>query len=58
MIYAEAATLAKEGDVKELWLTHYSPANVQTSEGLGEALAIFPNTNLGRDRMVTTLSFK
>ena len=58
MIYKEAATLAKEGRVKELWLTHYSPANVQTSEGLEHAVAVFPNTNLGYDRMVTTLSFE
>lgn len=58
MIYTEAATLAKAGGVKELWLTHYSPANIQTSEGLDEAKTVFPNTKLGYDRMVTTLSFE
>ncbi len=58
MIYVEAAQMAREGQVKELWLTHYSPANVQTSEGFEEALAVFPNTKLGYDRMVKTLSFQ
>ena len=58
MIYSEAATLAKQGQVKELWLTHFSPANVHTKEGLENATAIFPNTILGQDRMTKTLIFE
>lgn len=57
MTYVEAATLAKQGKVKELWLTHFSPANVYTKEGLENATAIFPNTILGQDRMNKTLIF-
>lgn len=58
MTYAEAATLAKQGGVKELWLTHFSPANVNTKEGLENATTIFPNTILGRDRMTKNLKFE
>ena len=57
MIYPEAAKLAKEGNVKELWLTHYSPANVNIKEGLGNAKSVFPNTKLGKDRMTKKLNF-
>ncbi len=58
MTYSEAATLAKQGSVKELWLTHFSPANINTTEGLENARAIFPNTILGEDRMTKTLIFE
>lgn len=58
MTYKEAATLAKEGRVKELWLTHFSPANIRTEEGIENATSIFPNTILGQDRMTKTLSFE
>lgn len=58
MTYSEAATLAKQGQVKELWLTHFSPANVYTKEGLENATKIFPNTILGEDRMTKTLIFE
>lgn len=58
MTYKEAATLAKQGQVKELWLTHFSPANIHTGEGLENATAVFPNTILGQDRMTKTLSFE
>ena len=58
MIYSEAATLAKQGQVKELWLTHFSPANINTRDGLENATVIFPNTILGQDRMTKTLIFE
>lgn len=57
MTYTEAATMAKQAKVKELWLTHFSPANVNTSEGIHYATNIFSNTMLGQDRKVTTLLF-
>lgn len=57
MTYAEAATLAKEGRVSELWLTHFSPANTRPKEGLENATSIFPNTIVGQDRMTKTLVF-
>ncbi len=57
MTYVEAARMAKEAEVKELWLTHYSPSVVNPSEHLELAQQIFPNTQVCRDRRETTLRF-
>lgn len=58
MTYQEAARLARDGGVKELWLTHYSPSLVNPKEYLELAQAIFPNTIPGKDRKETTLRFE
>lgn len=57
MLYAEAAELASKGKVKELWLTHFSPAMTDPSEFLEQTKLIFPNTTVGEDRMTTSLNF-
>ena len=57
MTFNEAAKLAKEADVKEMWLTHYSPSLVRPEDFIGEARRIFPNTKIGRDRKSITLEF-
>lgn len=58
MMFAEAAYLAKRAEVKELWLTHFSPAVVKPSLGLDEAMKEFPNTKVGEDGMVRVLKFE
>lgn len=58
MLASEAATLAKETGVKELWLTHYSPAVPNAYIDPTGAQKIFPNTKAGYDRMVTTIDFQ
>lgn len=58
MIYSEAAQLAKNGKVKELWLTHFSPAMTEPSEYIKNASDIFENTIIGYDRMCKSLTFK
>ena len=58
MTFAEAASLAKEAEVKELWLTHYSPSLVRPEEALQEAQKIFPNTIAARDRQSVELQFE
>ncbi len=58
MIFSEAAKIAKDGEVSELWLTHFSPALQEPSEFLSNATNIFPNTIVGEDRMVKTISWK
>jgi len=58
MIYSDAARFAKEGNVKELWLTHYSQAMTNPFEHLYNATDIFQNTKAGEDRMTKTLSFE
>jgi len=57
MVFSEAAELAKKGNVKELWLTHYSPAVTSPEDYIETARNIFPNTKTGYDRMTATISF-
>ena len=58
MTFREAALLAKEAQVKELWLTHYSPSLVRPEEALPEAAKVFPNTIAARDRQSVDLQFE
>ena len=57
MTCAEAATLAKEGMVKELLLTHFSPSLLQPSMYLNNATNIFNNTVIAHDRIIKTIKF-
>ena len=57
MSFREAATIAKDAQVHELWLTHFSPAMPEPHRYLHEATIIFSNTVIGRDRMTKTLIF-
>jgi len=58
MIFSEAAEIARAGSVKELWLTHFSPAMTNPKEFLKNARDIFPNSYAGYDRMCKTLVFE
>jgi len=58
MLFSEAATIAKQADVKEMWLTHYSPSLTDPEEFLSNATDIFPNTKPGYDRKTTTIKFE
>lgn len=58
LTFTEAAEIARLGKVKELWLTHFSPA-VTEPELYGDvARAVFPNTVVARDRQCKTISFE
>ena len=57
MLFSEAAGLAKDGQVEELWLTHFSPALNEPESFLEVAQEIFPNTSLGEERKSTTILF-
>lgn len=57
MLFSEAAKLAKEGNVKELWLTHFSPGLTHPEDFLENAASVFSNTKLGEDRMKMELFF-
>lgn len=57
MTFSEAAILAKNANVRRLWLTHYSPSMPDPSEYLSEATAIFPDTELGFDGKTVKLLF-
>jgi len=57
MTFTEAARLAREGSVKELVLTHFSPSVKEPELYLDRASKIFNNTTTGKDRMVRFLTF-
>lgn len=57
MTFSEAAALARNGSVKELWLTHFSPSLDHPQIYLGNATAIFPATVAGRDLMMKAFTF-
>ena len=50
--------IAKEADVKEMWLTHYSPALVHPEQYADIARDIFPNTVISRDGQFVDLMFE
>lgn len=58
MTFYEAAKLAKEAQVKELWLTHYSPSLVRPQDYEEQVRKIFPNAIAAKDRRTTTLLFE
>ena len=58
MTFYEAAALAKEAQVKELWLTHYSPSLTRPEEYMEEVQKIFPAAQAGKDRKSVELDFE
>ena len=58
MMFKEAAKLAAEAEVSELWLTHYSPSLVRPEEFMDGVREIFPNAYPGKDGKSTVLSFE
>ena len=57
MMFYEAAKLAREAEVKELWLTHFSPSLVNGKPYMKEVKSIFANAHLGKDGKWLTLDF-
>jgi len=58
MTFYEAAKLAKEANVKEMWLTHYSPSLPNPKAYTKEVQAIFPATVVARDGRSVDLVFE
>ena len=58
MTFEEAAALARDAGVGELWLTHYSPALGKPDIYMDDVRAIFPNAYPGKDRKSLTLKFE
>ena len=58
MTFKEAATMAKDADVKELWLTHYSPSLNRPKDFAKEATDIFKNTVISKDGQTKDLLFE
>lgn len=57
MMFAEAAGIAAEAQVQEMWLTHYSPSLLYPQNYIKQTRQIFQNTHAGKDRMSCTLEF-
>lgn len=57
MTMYEAARIAKQADVPQLWLTHYSPSLTRPEEYLGEVRKIFPATIAAKDGRTIELKF-
>ncbi len=58
MTFKEAANLAKEGGVRQMWLTHYSPSLVRPDQYLDSAREIFPETHTAKDGRSVELLFE
>ena len=58
MTFYEAAKMARDAQVKEMWLTHYSPSLVNPAEFLPETKKIFVNTIAAKDGRSVELRFE
>ncbi len=58
MTFYEAAQLAKEADVREMWLTHYSPSLNHPEEYMDEVRRIFPRAVAAKDKRSAELVFE
>lgn len=58
MTFYEAAEIAKKAEVKELWLTHFSPSLVRGDSYMPQVKKIFDAASLGTDGRTAELDFK
>lgn len=58
MLFSEAAGLARAGNVKEMWLTHFSPSLQEPEEFLDAAKCIFDNSLIGKELMKKEIKFE
>lgn len=58
MTFTEAAQLAREAGVGEMWLTHYSPSLIRPDDFMEPVREIFPDAKPGKDRKSVYLTFK
>ncbi len=57
MTMYEAANLAKKANVKEMWLTHYSPSLTYPENYMKEVRKIFDNSFAAKDGQTTDIDF-
>ena len=58
MTFTEAACLARDAAVKEMWLTHYSPSLVRPEDYMEAVRAVFENAYPGKDGKSVDLNFE
>lgn len=58
MTFYEAAQMAAQAEVEEMWLTHFSPSLIRAEEYMPKVREIFANAHLGRDGKSVELTFR
>lgn len=58
MTFYEAAEMAKDANVKEMWLTHYSPSLTRPKDYAAEVKSIFSKTVISKDGQTVDLMFE
>lgn len=58
MTFYEAAQVAKAAQVKELWLTHFSPSLVRAEDYMPKVREIFEHASLGKDGRMLEMNFE
>ena len=58
MTFYEAANLAKRANVREMWLTHYSPSLTKPEDYMNEVRKIFPAAVAAKDGRTAELVFE
>ena len=58
MTFYEAAKVAKDANVRELWLTHFSPSLVHAEDYMPKVREIFPESYLGKDGKMAEINFE
>lgn len=58
MTFYEAARMAADARVQEMWLTHFSPSLVRAEDYMEEVRAIYQNAHLGKDGKMVELDFE
>ena len=58
MTFYEAAEIAREAQVKEMWLTHFSPSLVRPESYMKDVQDIFSKAQLGKDGKTIELVFE
>ena len=58
MTFYEAAEMAVQAEVEEMWLTHFSPSLIRAEEYMPKVREVFANAHLGRDGKSVELTFR
>lgn len=58
MTFYEAAKIAYDAKVSDMWLTHFSPSLVRAEDYMDEVRKIYANAKLGKDGKTVELDFK
>ena len=58
MTFYEAARVARDAQVQQMWLTHFSPSLVHAEDYMDKVRSIFPTASLGKDGRSIELVFE